>query len=191
MGAPLAQHLPADLLRTQLANEIDDHVGATAGRLHHVVHHVGPTLQNEGSSELLGQLAGLLRFREVQEKGDAGGRGVIEADQLVEAPVTVNGTLVGLDRDAAYRFHANRGDRIVLEVEGRRAGSALDPVLRLLDSERRQLAFSDDALGIGADPRIEFAVPADGEYQVVVHDARFSQQEQNFYRLKIGPITYC
>ena len=108
----------------------------------------------------------------------------------MEAPVTVNGTLVGPDRDA-YRFHADRGDQIVLEIEGRRVGSALDPVLRLLDSERRQLAFNDDALGLGADPRIEFVVPADGEYQVVVHDARFSQQEQNFYRLKIGPITYA
>ena len=139
-----------------------------------------------GMSNLL--LFSVGKFREVQEKGDSGG--VIEADQLLEVPVTVNGTLVGPDRDV-YRFHANRGEQIVLEVEGRRAGSALDPILRLLDSERRQLAFNDDALGLGADPRIEFAVPADGEYQVVVHDARFSQQEQNFYRLKIGPITYA
>ena len=140
-----------------------------------------------GMSNLL--LFSVGKFREVQEEDDTGA-GAIEANQMVEAPVTVNGTLVGPDRDA-YRFHANRGDEIVLEVEGRRAGSALDPVLRLLDSVHRQLAFNDDAPGLGADPRIEFAVPADGEYQVVVHDARFSQQEQNFYRLKIGPIIYA
>ena len=140
-----------------------------------------------GMSNLL--LFSVGKFREVQEEDDTGA-GAIEANQMVEAPVTVNGTLVGPDRDV-YRFYANRGDEIVLEVEGRRAGSALDPVLRLLDSVSRQLAFNDDAPGLGADPRIEFTVPADGEYQVVVHDARFSQQEQNFYRLKIGPITYA
>ncbi len=140
-----------------------------------------------GMSNLL--LFSVGKFREVQEKEDSGG-GEVEGNPPLEIPVTVNGTLVGPDRDV-YRFHADRGERIVLEVEGRRAGSALDPVLRLLDSERRQLAFNDDALGLGADPRIEFAVPADGEYQVVVHDARFSQQEQNFYRLKIGPTTYA
>ena len=139
-----------------------------------------------GMSNLL--LFSVGKFREVQEKDDSGG--AVEVNQPLESPVTVNGTLVGPDRDV-YPFRANRGDRIVLEVEGRRAGSALDPVLRLLDSESRQLAFNDDALGLGADPRIEFAVPADGEYQVVVHDARFSRQEQNFYRLKIGPITYA
>ena len=81
MGAPLAQHLPADLLRTQLANEIDDHVGATAGRLHHVVHHVGPTLQNEGSSELLGQLAGLLLLI------DGDGAGTAQLVQALEGNV--------------------------------------------------------------------------------------------------------
>ncbi len=139
-----------------------------------------------GMSNLL--LFSVGRFREVQEE-DTDGEGP-EASQELETPVTVNGTLVGPDRDV-YRFRANRGEQIVLEVEGRRAGSALDPILRLLDSEHRQLAFNDDALGLGADPRIEFTVPADGEYQVVVHDARFSRQVQNFYRLKIGPTAYA
>ncbi len=140
-----------------------------------------------GMSNLLLFSVGM--FPEVQEEEDTGG-GAAEVGQALKTPVTVNGTLVGPDRDV-YRFYANRGEPIVLEVEGRRAGSALDPVLRLLDSEHRQLAFCDDAVGLGADPRIEFSAPADGEYQVVVHDARFSQQEQDFYRLKIGLITYA
>ena len=141
-----------------------------------------------GMSNLL--LFSVGEFPEVHELEDAPSGGVLESSQPVDLPTTVNGSLAGPDRDA-YRFQATAADQIVLEVEGRRAGSALDPVLRLFDAQLRQLAFSDDALGLGSDARIDFRVPTDGEYQVVIHDARFSRQEQNFYRLKIGPVTYA
>jgi hypothetical protein len=75
-------------------------------------------------------------------------------------------------------------------VEARRCGSAIDPVLLLLDKDGKQLARNEDAAGIGVDARIDYTFAHAGDYFVEVHDARFSKQEQNFYRLKIGSYTY-
>ena len=109
--------------------------------------------------------------------------------QSVPVPVTVNGTLEGPDRDV-YRFRSRDGERVVLEVEGRRIASALDPVLLVLDSEGKQVARNDDAPGIGVDSRLDLSLPG-GDYYAVVHDARFSRQDRNFYRLKIGAFDYA
>ena len=43
----------------------------------------------------------------------------------------------------------------------------------------------------GLDARIDFTFPREGNYYVEVHDARFSKQTQNFYRLKMGSYTYA
>jgi hypothetical protein len=110
--------------------------------------------------------------------------------QKVAVPVTINGTLRGPDRDS-YRFTAKAGERLVLEVEARRAGSAIDPVIRVLDGGGRELASNNDAVGLGVDARVEVGFGKAGEYYAVVHDARFSEQEQNFYRLKIGAYSYA
>src|SRR2546422_837302 len=73
-----------------------------------------------------------------------------ETAERIEAPVIVNGTLRGPDRDY-YRVHAKQGERLVFEVEARRLGSAIDPVLRIVDAEGKQLARSDDAPALGVD----------------------------------------
>jgi hypothetical protein len=115
----------------------------------------------------------------------------IEGSEPVQTvPVVVNGTLRGAERDL-YRVHGKAGESRIFEVESRRCGSAIDPVLRILDGAGNQLARSDDAAGAALDPRIEFKFPREGYYYVEVHDARFSRQVQNFYRLKIGSYLYA
>jgi hypothetical protein len=114
----------------------------------------------------------------------------IATAELVKAtPITINGTLKGADRDF-YRITAKAGERRVFEVEARRSGSAIDPVLELYDEKSNLLARNADAPGLGVDSRIDFTFPRDGNYFIEVHDARFSKQDQNFYRLKIGAYTY-
>jgi hypothetical protein len=112
------------------------------------------------------------------------------AEPVRSGPVVVNGTLRGPERDV-YRVQGKAGERRVLEVEARRCGSAIDPVLRVLDGAGKQLARSDDSPGAGLDARIDFTFPADGFYYVEVADARFSTQAQNFYRLKMGAYRYA
>jgi hypothetical protein len=114
----------------------------------------------------------------------------IETAQTVIAPVIVNGTLRGPDRDY-YRLRARKGEHFVFEVEGRRAGSAVDPVIRVIDSAGRPLGRSEDAPGIGVDARMDLTFPHDGDYYAIVQDARLSEQLQNFYRLKIANYDYA
>ncbi len=113
-----------------------------------------------------------------------------ERAQSVSVPVAINGKLRGYDQDF-YRFQAKKGERLVLEVEARRAGSAVDPMLRVFDAAGKEIARNDDAPGLGVDARLEVTFPGDGEYVVQVHDSKFSAQAQNFYRLKIGAFTYA
>ncbi|MCU1275906.1 MAG: hypothetical protein JWO48_3337, partial [Bryobacterales bacterium] len=114
----------------------------------------------------------------------------IETAQRLDAPVTVNGTLQGPDRDY-YRIHAKQGERLVFEVEARRVGSAVDPVLRIVDPSGKQIARSDDTPVLGVDSRIDVTFPRDGDYYAIVHDARFCVLAQNFYRLKVGIYSYA
>ncbi len=121
---------------------------------------------------------------EVSER-TLGDGGLTEVPRIDALPVVVNGTLDGAERDR-YRFQAAPGERIVLEVEARRVGSAIDPVLRLLDSDGREIAFNQEGPGIDVDARLDWQAPeGGGEFVVEVHDARFSDQRRNFYRLKL------
>ncbi len=110
--------------------------------------------------------------------------------ERLSLPITVNGTVVGPDQDY-YRFSAKAGERLVFEVDARRMGSAIDPAVRVLDSAGKELAANNDAFGAGVDSRVEVTFPEAGEYLVLVHDAKYSEQEQNFYRLKIGSYPYA
>src|SRR5262249_19607636 len=83
------------------------------------------------------------------------------------------------------------GEKRVFEVEARRCGSAIDPVLRILDASGKQLARSDDSPGAGLDARLDFTFPSEGNFYVEVTDARFSTQVQNFYRLKMGAYRHA
>lgn len=141
------------------------------------------------------QLLAVGSFPEVMEEESRPGSlpnrndSIETAQALPNAAVTLNGTLRGAERDL-YRLQAKAGERRVLEIEGRRIGSAIDPVIRILDGEGRQLARSEDSPMLGLDSRLEYRFPKDGYYYVEVTDARFSTQPANFYRLKTGAYAH-
>ena len=111
------------------------------------------------------------------------------AQPLPSAPFTLNGTLRGPERDM-FRLRVKAGERRVIEVEARRSGSAIDPLLEVLDANGKVFARSEDEPLLGLDARIDITFPQDGDYYVVVRDARFSTQTVNFYRLKVGSYSY-
>ena len=110
--------------------------------------------------------------------------------QAVDTPVIVNGTLEGPERDV-FRISAHAGERLVFEVEARRAGSALDPVLHIFDAEGLPIRRNNDARGLGVDPRLAVEFDKTGNYFIEVYEARFSEQDRNFYRLKIGEFAFA
>lgn len=112
-----------------------------------------------------------------------------KAQSLPTSAITLNGALRGAERDV-YRLQVKAGERRVFEVDARRAGSAIDPVIRVLDGSGKQIARSEDAALLNLDPRLDMTFPTAGYYYVEVHDARFSGQAQNYYRLKTGAYSY-
>src|SRR5580692_2566396 len=141
------------------------------------------------------QLLAIGTFAEYQEEESRPGalsnsNDTIETAQtLPPAPLTLNGALQGPERDV-FRIQARSGEKQVFEVEARRLGSAIDPVLEVLDASGKTLARSEDAPLLGLDARVAVTFPRDGYFYVVVHDARYSTQAANFYRLKIGSYAY-
>ena len=110
--------------------------------------------------------------------------------QPIAIPLAVSGTLKGPDQDF-FSFTAAAHQRLVIEVEARRIGSAIDPAMEVYDSAGHLLAQNDDAPGLGVDSRIDMTFPRAGKYFVAVHDSKFSDQAENFYRLKIGSFAYA
>ncbi len=145
---------------------------------------------SEGISNVLLFTVGA--FPEIEEEETTGhtNDSIETAEVIKSAPITVNGTLTGADRDF-YRVSGKAGERRVFEVEARRCGSGIDPVLEIYDGKGQMLARNEDSPGIGVDARLDFTFPREGDYFVQVHDARFSKQEQNFYRLKMGSYPYA
>lgn len=94
--------------------------------------------------------------------------------QLVMVPSGINGRI---DREGdvdCYAFEAKKGEAFSVEVVARRAQSALDTTIRILDEKGKQLVLNDD-LRLGkrnhADSLIEnWTAPADGKYVVEIRD---------------------
>lgn len=94
--------------------------------------------------------------------------------QPVPVPCGVCGRIEAPDDRDCYVFEARKGDKWTFEVVARRVQSAMDPKLRLLNTEGGVMAESDD-MRIGrfqsADSLIEnWTAPADGRYVLEVSD---------------------
>jgi hypothetical protein len=145
----------------------------------------------DGLSNILLFAVGM--FPEVEEKEilqPKPGNGTLETAEAIPVPVIVNGTLTAADIDV-YSFNAKAGEKLVFEVEARRAGSAIDPHIEVLDSAGKVIGVNDDAAGLGVDSRVEVKFSKGGTYRVRVRDSRYSDQAQNFYRLKIGAYAFA
>lgn len=110
--------------------------------------------------------------------------------QQVTTPAVINGTLGEADRDL-YKVSLEAGERLGLEVEARRLGSAIDAVVSVRSEAGRPVARANDSPGAGGDARLTFAAPATGTYVIEVRDARFSKQRRNFYRLLAGRLEFA
>ncbi len=141
-------------------------------------------LTNDGMSNLVlfsvGDLPEIEKHVKTKEERDKA--------QAISVPVIVNGNLAEAELDD-YLFTAKAGQKLVCEVEARRAGSALDPVIEIFDGAGKMMVRNDD--GAGIDPRVEYTFAKAGQYKLRVHDARYSDQGVNFYRLKIGSYSFA
>lgn len=105
--------------------------------------------------------------------------------QPLELPVAVEGSAEPESYDF-YKFHAVAGQRLTAEVMARRLGTPLDAVLRLLDEQGRELAYSDDEEGSGADSRFAYRFAKTGDYYLELRDIRYQGGADYRYRLRLG-----
>lgn len=110
----------------------------------------------------------------------------LATSQLITVPGAVDGNCVALRSDF-FRIAAKKGERINVEAVAQRIGSPLDPWIRLLDDQSRELASNDDAPGLGADARLDVRCPKSGQYFVEIRDTRHGGGAQHRYRLRVGP----
>jgi hypothetical protein len=103
--------------------------------------------------------------------------------QELSLPAGVEGTIDGSTRDY-FCFQAGEGQRVAVEVLASRLGSAMDPVIRLIDPNGLEVAAVDDVEGLGADCRLSHVCKAAGRYVVEVADNKF--QGGLRYRLRVG-----
>ncbi|HEX3872057.1 MAG TPA: hypothetical protein VHV77_16545, partial [Pirellulales bacterium] len=109
-------------------------------------------------------------------------------EKLEKLPVALNAVMNARDV-LRTSFSGKVGDKVVIDIEARRIGSNLNPVVHLYDPRGVQLAWSQSHDSIFGDARIDVQLAADGEYTVELHDALFNARGQ--FRLKIGALEYA
>ncbi len=102
------------------------------------------------------------------------------------APGAFNGVVSKPGETDYFKFTAKKGETYDVHCYARRLGSPLDPVLYLGNAAGGALIGNDDA--IGPDSYFRFAIPADGEYTLWVHDHLKKGGPDYFYRIELTPV---
>jgi hypothetical protein len=105
--------------------------------------------------------------------------------QPVTLPVAVDGACDAETSDF-YKISVVAGQRVAVEVFARRLGFPLDPTIRLLSMDGRELAYSDDEPSAGADGRFSHTFDVAGDYLVEIRDIRYQGGGNFRYRLRMG-----
>lgn len=108
--------------------------------------------------------------------------------QTVTLPIGVDAYSRKLEA-AYYKFSARKGQRLSVEAVAQRLGSLLDPRVRLLDAEGRELLVVDDSPGCGADNAFTYAIPSNGDYVVEIRDTKYEGGPGYYYRLRLGEFS--
>ena len=87
---------------------------------------------------------------------------------------------------AFYGVTAKKAERFQIEVVAQRIGSLLDPLVRVLDEDGREVASAEDSPGLGADALLDFRAPRAGRYCVEVRDTRYAGGPRHRFRLRLA-----
>ncbi|MBS0202202.1 MAG: hypothetical protein JSS49_04820 [Planctomycetes bacterium] len=111
-----------------------------------------------------------------------GSNTTLAAPQVISVPTAVDGSVPNQGWQY-FKFPAQAGQQLAMEVLARRIGSSLDPMIRLLDVKGRELAFNDDTPGLNGDSSLTYTFKEAGEYIVELRDIKYGA---GAYRLRIG-----
>jgi len=104
--------------------------------------------------------------------------------QPIPMNITVTGSVGNEDVDY-YVIEAKKGQRISVEIEAMRLGTALfDSYVAILNSKRFELSSADDSPLIYQDALASAIAPEDGKYIIEVREAAYGNGHR--YRLHVG-----
>jgi len=109
-----------------------------------------------------------------------------DSPQKIEINQTIQGVADKEDADY-YVLQCRKGQQLSVEVEGMRLGRTLfDPYVAILNSDRFELASSDDTALLFRDCAASIIIPEDGSYTVLVRESSYQGTGACQYRLHVG-----
>ncbi len=120
--------------------------------------------------------------------------------QTIALPQIINGRISRPGDLDVFRFKAQAGDEVIVEVVARRLHSPLDSLVRIMDTTGHVLAWNDDyvekdghlhkdmgLLTHHADSYVKATIPEAGTYCVQLGDTRGHGGGAHSYRLRLSP----
>lgn len=117
--------------------------------------------------------------------GDNGKNHALAEAQEIPHLVAIDGITDGPTADY-YKLTLQAGQRLSVEALAARLGSALDPIVQLLDANGQELAAADDDASFGADGRFSTTAATAGVHYLVIRDVRYRGGANFRYRLRVG-----
>jgi len=93
-----------------------------------------------------------------------------EAGQQLTVPTTVSGKVTEPEEIDVYRFTAKKGEKLTFKVDSHALGYPLDAHIKLFDAKGKLLKEIDDPRRNYFDARLDYSIPADGEYRLQITD---------------------
>jgi len=121
---------------------------------------------------------------------------VLSEPTVLLLPVVLNGQILPGDVDR-FRFHAKRGDSLLIKTEARSLIPYLadavpgwfQAVVTLYDAQGKEVAYADDDR-FHPDPVFSYTLRTTGEYELAIRDALYRGREDFVYRIEIGKSPY-
>lgn len=116
------------------------------------------------------------------------------AQRPLPVPAIVSGWFDRIDPASGlltdrFQIAAKKGDSLVVRLEAARFGSPADPALLILSADGKEVVRNEDLPGT-LDAAVVFTAPADGTYDILVHDvAGTAPSLDDVYRLTIQPTA--
>lgn len=107
-----------------------------------------------------------------------------KAGESLKPPFSVTGRIDKAGTESEFVVAAKKGQPLTIQVESRSVGLAVNPVVRVLDSEKKQIARADPPK-INADTTLAFTAPADGPYTVAVSDQYAGGSPRHAFLLRV------
>ncbi|MFK7820942.1 MAG: hypothetical protein AB8G99_19665 [Planctomycetaceae bacterium] len=108
-------------------------------------------------------------------------------EKPTKLPGAFSGSLSGT-QVARIWFNGQKGQRIVADVESRRLGSTLDPVVEIKNERGTPVAIEWRKHELHGDTRAVTQLPEDGVYSVELHDLAYRAPGQSPFRIRVGDL---